>query len=296
VRECVGVAFCPEITKNIEDALEQFITQLQADGRSPHTIRQYQRHVRALGAWVGPRRAVARVGHEDVATYLAATVARTRPDGGIRKASTMNAIRGSLKGFFGYLHEAGLVRQDPTRLLKRALCGKPPPRVLSEDDQRRLLEAVTHRRDRMLYRLLLGTGIRIGSALALDLADVDLARAELCLHCKGNREERVPVPRAVVEDLRAYVAGRPSGPLFTTKAGARLQHRQVHRRLGYWLKTAGIQRQASPHSLRHAFATGLYARTGDLLLVQRALRHRSIASTMVYAHLDDRRVREALEA
>ncbi len=282
---------------NIDEAMEQFVTQLQADGRSPHTVGQYRRHVRALAAWVGPGRAVGSVGHEDVARYLSAPGARTRPDGGIRRAGTMNAVRGSLRGFFGYLHRAGIIGQDPTRLLRRALCGKPPPRVLSEDDQRRLLAAVTHQRDRMLYRLLLGTGIRVGSALGLDRDDVDLERGELRLrHCKGDREERVFVPRAVVEDLRAFVVGRGPGPLFTTKAGARLQHRQAHRRLAFWLREAGIERAASPHTLRHSFATDLYARTGDLLLVQRALRHRNIASTMVYAHCDDRRVREAIEA
>ncbi len=281
----------------IERALEQFVTQLQADGRSPHTIRQYQRHVRALAAWVGPRRAVSAVGHEDVARYLAAPVARTRPDGGLRRAVTMNAVRGSLRGFFRYLLEAGLVREDPTRLVRRALCGKPPPRVLSEEDQRRLLGAVTHPRDRMLYRILLGTGIRIGSALGLDRDDVDLERGELRLrHCKGDREERVFVPRALAQDLRAFIAGRGPGALFTTKAGARLQHRQAHRRLAYWLGKADLARKGSPHTLRHSFATDLYTRTGDLLLVQRALRHRNIASTIVYAHLDDRRVREALEA
>ncbi len=104
------------------------------------------------------------------------------------------------------------------------------------------------------------------------------------------------VPRALAQDLRAFIVGRAQGALFTTKAGARLQHRQAHRRLAYWLLKAGLGGKASPHSLRHTFATGLYARTGDLLLVQRALCHRNIASTIVYAHCDDRRVREALEA
>jgi site-specific recombinase XerC len=117
---------------------------------------------------------------------------------------------------------------------------------------------------------------------------VDLARSEITLrHCKGDREERVFTPRAVAAEMAAWIAGR-IGRLCD------LCHRHAHRRLRGWLANAGITRAAGPHALRRSFATSLCARTHDLLLVQRALRHQNIASTMVYAHLDDGRVREAL--
>jgi integrase/recombinase XerC len=104
------------------------------------------------------------------------------------------------------------------------------------------------------------------------------------------------MPRTVREEFRTFLAGRTTGPVFQGRKGGRLCHRHAHRRLAGWLKKAGISRPASPHTLRHAFASSLYARTGDLLLVQKALRHRNIASTMVYAHLDEGRLRKALEA
>ena len=272
----------------IDDALARFLVQLEADGRSEHTRRQYARHVGALAAWVGPGRAVEDVGHEDIAAFLAAPVARTRPDGRIKKANSVNALRGSLRGFFRYLHQAGVIAQDPTRLVRRALCGRPLPRALSDDETNRLLAAIDHPRDYVLYMLLVRTGIRIGSALALDVEDLDLERGEIVLRrAKGDRAERIYVPGAVRAELATYLAGRTSGPVFQGRAGRRLGHRHAHRRLVSWLAKAGISRAASPHSLRHSFATSLYARTGDLLLVQRALRHRCIASTMVYAQIDD---------
>src|SRR5262245_35719005 len=112
----------------LQDALSMFLVQLEADGRSPHTIRQYRRHVRAFGAWLGqggPRRAVATIGHEDVARFLAAPVARTAVHGGPKRAISMNALRTSLRCFFRYLHEAGVVPQNPARLVRRAMCAPP---------------------------------------------------------------------------------------------------------------------------------------------------------------------------
>jgi site-specific recombinase XerD len=87
---------------------------------------------------------------------------------------------------------------------------------------------------------------------------------------------------------------RTTGPLFPTRDGRRLTSRQVARRLAGWLEAAGITRRASPHTLRHSFATQLYRKTGDILLVREALRHRSIASTLVYARVDGERLRRAL--
>ncbi len=152
----------------VQEALGLFVTQLEADGRSPHTIGQYRRHVGALIAWAGPGRALAGIGHEDVARFLSAPAARTRPDGGIKKAASMNAMRSSVGQFFRYAHEAGWIPSNPTRLIRRAITGRPLPRALADGEGARLLAAITDPRDHALFTLLLGTGIRIGSALGLD--------------------------------------------------------------------------------------------------------------------------------
>ena len=288
----------------LQDALARFLVQLEADGRSPHTIGQYRRHVTAFGGWLphgGPRRAVAKIGHEDVAAFLAAPVARTAAHGGPKRAISMNAMRTSLRCFFRYLHEAGVVAQNPARLVRRAMCAPPPPRAFTDDERERLLatlkaaEGFEGRRDHVLVHLLLASGTRLGSCIALDVEDVDLAAGELRLNStKGDRPERVFVGKDIAAHLHRYLGDRTTGPLFTDRRGRRLSSRHVHRRFKQWLTAAGITRSASPHTARHTFATSLLARTGNLALVQAALRHRSITSTMVYAKVNEASVRAAL--
>jgi site-specific recombinase XerC len=90
------------------------------------------------------------------------------------------------------------------------------------------------------------------------------------------------------------VGKRRDGPLFRGAHGRAMSARHVQRRLALWCSRAGVERHVKPHDLRHSFAITLYRRTRDLLLVQEALRHRSIASTTVYAKCDDGRLRDVL--
>jgi integrase/recombinase XerD len=281
----------------IEEALAAFTLQLEADGRSVHTIRQYERHVRALANWFAPRDGIEEVNHVVLAQFLASDAAKKRPDGAPKKATAMNTLRSSLRGFFGYLAAAALVDRDPSRLLRRARCGAPPPRALSEDDQCRLLRILARargpegRRDHALFLTMLRTGIRVGSAVALDVDD--FGNGELRLRrTKGDRPGRLFLPKEVSRAIEAVLGGRSDGPIFAAREGERITTRQVARRLRRWLDEAGIQAPASPHTLRHSFATGLYRRTGDVLLVKEALGHRSLASTTVYARVSPERVRQ----
>jgi site-specific recombinase XerC len=288
----------------IVEALDRFLVQLEADGRSGHTTRQYARHVRALARWLAAEGIPLDVGvitHEDVARFVASPAARCRPDGTPKVGTSVNAMRSSLRGFFCYLHRAGVVHQDPSRLLRRAICSPPPPRALTDDEQRRLLavldgdDTYEARRDAALVRTMLGTGIRLGSALALRVEDVDLQARELVIRCaKGSRPDRLPISREVTRVLATWVCDRTEGVLFGSRSGWSLCPRHVQRRFRKAVEAAGITRAASPHALRHSFATRLYARTGDLGLVQAALRHRSIASTLVYARVDGERLRAAI--
>ncbi len=288
---------------NITDALERFLTQLEADGRSQLTIGQYRRHVQLLATWAkheGLSGDLRNFDHDVLARFLCSESARLGPNGRPKKASSMNVLRSSIKGLFGYLHRAGDISGDPSRLIRRAQCGAPPPRGLSEADQARLLttldkeEGSKAERDRALFTLLLSTGIRISSALALDVEDLDLEGGEIHVrHVKGGREQVVYMGGDVVDRIREFICGRLSGPLFTSGDGQRLSHRQAQRRLGRALSRAGV-RHAGPHALRHSFAQALYRRTRDVMLVKRALGHSSLSSTMVYAETSGCDLRQAL--
>ncbi len=275
---------------NLQAALDQFLIQLQADGRSTHTVAQYRRYVREFQDWWAGDD-VGAIGHRDIAAFLAAPETRAS-----RRAVTMNALRTSLRMFFRYLHEAGVVAQNPARLVRRALTGVPMPRTLTDDERDRFLAAVTvHPRDHLLFNLMLSTGIRVGSAVALDVEDVDMDRRELRIRtAKGDRPEAVYLGSAIVDHLRGYLGERRSGPLFPGRGSDRLTTRHVRRRFAAWGRTAGIARRASPHTLRHTFATTLLRRCGDVTVVQAALRHRSITSTLVYARAREDQVKSAM--
>ena len=181
---------------------------------------------------------------------------------------------------------------EPAHLVRRAQGGSPPPRALRDQEEvrlRRVLEKATGfeaRRDRALIELLLTSGIRIGSAIALDIEDLDLRDgfAEL-REMKGGRGMTVQIPKETRTLLADYLGDRMTGPVFADKNGRRLSARHVQRRFRQCRERAGIPARASLHSLRHRFAQRLYGETRDLLAVRRALGHRSITSTMVYAEL-----------
>jgi len=288
----------------LRQALDAFLLQLDADGRSPHTRGQYARHVGALDRWLaaaGRPRDLAGIDHEALALFLTSDAARCRPDGTLKKATSTNGLRTSLRAFWSYCHLAGLVTVNPGRLIRRARCAPPPPRALSDDEVRRLLAAVdagdgeAARRDAALVRLLLGTGLRLSSALALTTDDVDLARGELQVRkTKGDAPVILPLSHAAVRDLRGYLRGRDGGYLFPGDAG-QLTRRQAGRRIEEAAERAGLHGRASAHVLRHVFACRLLKATGgNLPLVQQALAHRSIASTTIYARTEHGALRTAL--
>jgi site-specific recombinase XerC len=288
----------------LQDALQGFLRQLAADGRSPHTVGQYRRHGSALANWLattGTGTNVADLTPDLLARFFAGSVAKESCRGGPKRATSLNAMRTSIRCFAAHLHDAGVIPSNPARLLRRARCAPPPPRSLHADEQRRLLGvlAAAHgpeaARDRMLVEILLGCGLRIGSALAIDVADIDFDHGELRLRStKNNRPTTAILPVAVAKMLQQFLDGRASGPVFLAD-DRRVSVRHVQRRLAGWFAAAKIAGR-SAHSLRHSFATRIYQQTGDLQITQAALGHASITSTCVYAKVDRARLRAAVGA
>jgi integrase/recombinase XerC len=285
------------------EALARFELQMRADGRSPHTIGNYRRHIVLLDDWLCEtrhERALDAIGHEVLAAFLVSAHARASAHGGAKSSASMNSLRTSLRVVFGWLHQAGLARTNAARLVRRAICSPAPPKALSDTEVERLIAALivaqgpVARRDHLLIDLLLSTGIRIGSALALDVGDIDLATNTLTLReCKYDRVERVFFGRDLRDHLIGYLARKPrTGPLLRGPQGERLGKRCAQKRIALWLARASVV--GTPHSLRHTFGTRLLRKTGDLFLVKRAMLHRSILSTAVYLSVGDEQLRAAI--
>jgi integrase/recombinase XerC len=288
----------------LQDAHRAFQVQLAADGRSEHTRKQYQRHVRALVDWLTKNRRsteIADLAPTTIAEFFGSADAKQSAHGGTKKATSANAMRTSLRCFFRWAHESGLTPNNAARLLRRARCAPPPPKALHADEQKRLLEVLAAAagpeaaRDRVLVELLLGTGIRIGSALALNVEDLDLEHGEIDLRrTKGDRPTTVLMPKAVAEKLKVFAGTRTAGPVFLA-LDRRISMRHTQRRLAGWFADARIAGR-SAHALRHSFATKIYQQTGDLQLTQAALGHASVASTVIYARIDRTRLRAVVGA
>jgi len=144
----------------IEQALEEYVLQLKGNGRSDHTIAQVRRHVRLFEAWLEPDRRtteLAHIDHETVALFLASAKVRKRADGRPRKPTSANALRSSLRCFFGFAHAAGYASANPARLVQRARCDQRERKALPDGDCERLVAALngarslSELRDRALF-------------------------------------------------------------------------------------------------------------------------------------------------
>ena len=290
-------------------ATEAFCARLSAEGRSPATIAAYRRDL-ALVARVADELAPGIVCRAVTAGFLDQVFsagAVTESERGPRSAASLHRMKAAVRAFFAWAAETGVVGDNPARSIRMHRLPRKLPVFLTTAEKKRLLKELKGRtdfstlRDRAMIEVLLGTGIRLGELAALDMDDIDLDAKHLRVRAKGN----VPQVKFIKTDLRTllrrYLAerrrhGRPEmEALFLSNRDGRLCQRQIANRLAHWLRKAGIEKELTPHGLRHTFATHLYGATNDLLVVQRALGHRDVSTTQIYTHLVDGQLEEALE-
>jgi integrase/recombinase XerC len=290
---------------DIQEALDGYCRQLAADGRSPHTIASVRRHVGLFATWLrneGGPTDVRQLRHEDVARFLVSPALLTTHDGRSRGARSGNIVRGAVRTFGRYMADAGYTEGNVARLVRLARCGPPPPRMLNEEEIARLLAVVdkadgrTAARDRMLVRVLLGSGLRLGSAVALRLDDIDLARGMLVVRrTKNDRPLVLPIAPTLARQLGRYVKTVRGPVLFEGVTGQSLSTRSAGRRIQLLADAAGLRGKAFAHALRHSFGQRLYERTRDIALVGAALGHRGPGTAAVYARVTHDALRAALQ-
>jgi integrase/recombinase XerD len=219
----------------------------------------------------------------------------------------------SVKSFFSFLINEGLMISDPSQTIQAPRIGRSIPKALSEDEVGKLLQAPLalkdpeRGRDKAMLELLYATGIRVTELVSLDLHDLDLAQGIIRCRGKGGKERIIPYHDTAWEALDSYLGStRPallqrSGSyqnivdepaLFLNQRGDRLT------RQGFWLilkahaSRARIRMPVTPHTLRHSFATHMLRGGASLRQVQEFLGHASVATTQVYTHLTNEHVQE----
>jgi integrase/recombinase XerC len=227
----------------------------------------------------------------DLRAWLAQRAGR-----GLKATSTARALS-VVRGFFRFLARRGLVENAAVLGLRNPKLPKAVPKALSEAEAMDALSNIGElsnepwiaKRDAALLTLLYGCGLRLGEALSLTRADVKAARSgRLTVTGKGRKQRIVPVLAIVAAALDDYLAASPfkHDPLFLGARGGALHPRIVQDRLQRLRLLLGLPATATPHALRHSFATHLLAGGGDLRAIQELLGHASLSTTQRYTEVD----------
>ena len=291
----------------LSHAIEQFTTYLQANRRSPHTISCYRRDLAGLERFAGDA-VIAALTADLLHAFVVSDAVQLKPDGTARAAVTVNRCKAALRSFGHWLERNRHVDGNPAATLEIRRTGRQSPSTLSDTERKRMLREVGARkgeaaaRDRVILDLLLGTGIRLAELVGLDTGDIDLDGKRITIRAKGGDTETRFLNADLRRRLRRYVRQRKqvlteSTALFLSNRGTRISTRQVQARFRLWLQWAGIDRDGlTLHSTRHTFGTRLYRKTRDLVLVGKAMGHRTVEATAIYVHTDDEALEEALES
>lgn len=216
----------------------------------------------------------------------------------------------AVRTFFRFLARRHGIANPAVRLLGTPRSRKPLPRALTETDARKVAadigemadSAAVQARDAALFTLLYGCGLRIAEALTLDVRDAPLPGSDAMLRVrgKGGKERIVPVLPAVRETMVAWLALHPNrspgAPLFVGVRGGRLDAAVAQRTLRGFRRLNGLPDHATPHALRHSFATHLLAGGADLRAIQDLLGHASLSTTQRYTSVDQERLLEVWRA
>jgi len=290
----------------LEQAIQQFLNHQLASGRSPHTIGAHQRDLRLLANHLGTDRDIDTINGTDLDSFFLSGRVVLQTDGRPKTHTSINRTRSSTKGFFRWLADSGMITSNPSAGIRIRRNGSKPPVYLTDEEKHTLLKTIRSRkgwqanRDLVIITLFLHTGIRLSELVNLDIKDVNLMEKRITIRAKGGQTVHRFLNTKVRAILHHYLKERrkvfvESQALFLSQLQDRITTRQVQRRLNQWVAKAGIDKRVTPHTLRHSFATSVYARTSNLLAVQQALGHASVTTTQVYAHLLDESLEEALD-
>jgi integrase/recombinase XerC len=291
-------AVTPALRPSDSRAIGAFERHLAAErALSPHTLRAYLGEAQKLAqsSWCARAGGLDRIDALALRAYLAEFHR-------VHKASTRNRRLAALRAFFRFRVKTGARAADPSEGLPGPKRERRLPSPLSAEDCEKLVESddparapALVLRDQALFELLYGTGLRVGELSRLRVRDWDRDRRELRVAGKGNKERIVPVPGAARAALESWLGSRPAPgllaqPLFTNARGGGLGERGVRVILRRRLALAGIARQASPHTLRHSFATHLLDADVDLRAIQELLGHERLSTTQRYTHVSAERL------
>lgn len=280
-------------------------------GSSPHTLRAYERELHDFAAYLvemfGADVAVKRIEHQHIRAYLG-----TLYEKGLSKVSAARSLA-AIRSWFKWLARAGHVEQSPAALVATPKLPKHLPRVPTIEQMNRAVDGVSEdfaawpERDRLIFELLYGCGIRNAELVGIDLKDIHWANEAILVFGKGRKERYVPLGDAAAQALRAYLsprdarlqaAGKQTDALLLNaklRGNARLTTRSVGRIVKALAIANGLPAEVHPHTLRHAFGTHMLEEGADLRAIQELLGHERLSTTQRYTQLTVGQVAEVYD-
>jgi len=275
-----------------------FVRHLRERNASLHTIKAYTKDLASFSAYAGSR-GWKQIDHVTIRGFLAQLYEK-----GLSKTSVARALA-AVRSLYQWLAREGLVEQNPARLVATPRLPKKLPRVPTIEEMNSVLDsqmpetAAFPERDRLMFELLYGCGIRNSELTGINLDDVRLSSEAILIHGKGKKERYVPFGDSVKTALAAYLpmrqqllagARQDTTALLINRRGGRLTTRSVGRIVKKIAVAKGLSPDVHPHTLRHAFGTHMLEEGADLRAIQELLGHERLATTQRYTQLSVKQV------
>ena len=284
---------------NSAELIDQFLDAAWVEqGLSENTLAAYSSDLRIFATWMKNRPLLDADGGQ-LSSFLA-----YRYQQGIGSRSTAR-ILSTLRGFYAYYLRENRISADPTALLESPHIGRPLPESLSEKDVEKLLDApeVTNSmglRDKTMLEMLYATGLRVSELVGLKFEQISFRQGVVRVTGKGSKERLVPVGEVAMSWLETYMrqarpdilGERQCDYLFVTNRAQGMTRQAFWHIIKRHAKKAGIGKDLSPHTLRHAFATHLLNHGADLRVVQLLLGHADLSTTQIYTHIARERLKD----
>ena len=224
-------------------------------------------------------------------------------------ATTVARKVAAAKSFFRFMLDEGHIKDNPTQGMSSPKVGKSLPKPISDSGVRRLLDEPAKLRtpeadrDKAMLELLYASGMRVSELVSLNLNDIDLREGSVRCFGKGNKERLIPIhPRAAAAVTKYLKESRPrlardekQPAVFLNPRGERLTRQGFWQKIKEYAKSANLDTQISPHTLRHSFATHMLSGGADLRSVQEFLGHANISTTQIYTRLTSEHIRRTYD-
>ena len=291
----------PEVAKGIRKFLETLRGERNA---SAHTLRAYANELRRFAEYLGPELRWHDVDHVTIRGFLSHLHSQ-----GLSKVSVARALA-ALRSLYKWLAREGIVEQNPAKLVATPRLPKKLPRVPTLEEINGLLDsrmpesAAFPERDRAIFELLYGCGLRNSELVGIELGDIEDANGVILVRGKGKKQRYVPLEGAAAEALTAYRAarqqmlremGKTARRLFVNRRGGALTTRSVGRIVKQIAVAKGLPPDVHPHTLRHAFGTHMLSEGADLRAIQELLGHERLSTTQKYTQLSMNQVMEVYD-